>query len=268
MTVFEYDSYTKFVTDFIKLQPKKGHGESRRIAQSLGISTTMVSQVLHGSKHFSLEQAFKLCDYIGLRSSLEREYFFNLVQIERAGTHELREYFLNIKESIKNKAQRISQRIPSKKRLTERDLGIFYSKWYYSAVRLLVSIDKYRDIASITKYLNLPRTLITHVIDFLTGVSLLKEENGTLLKGPSTTHTPNDSPLVSRHHNNWRFKAMQRSHLLQDHELMFTCPMSLSKKDIVKLRKHIVNFIDSSCKIIDDSRPEKLMCFNIDYFEV
>ncbi len=69
----------------------------------------MVSQVMAGSKDFTLEQAKKVAEYFVL-PKFETDYFLLLVQIERAGTQDLKNYFREKRDEIKKESLKISKR--------------------------------------------------------------------------------------------------------------------------------------------------------------
>ncbi|MBI3336141.1 hypothetical protein HYZ98_01070 [Candidatus Peregrinibacteria bacterium] len=74
------------------------------------------------------------------------------------------------------------------------------------------------------------------------------------------------SLLVNTHHTNWRLRAIERYRLLSDEELAFSCPVSISTKDIKVIREKLASMIEEMGPIIDQSEPETLACLNIDWF--
>src|SRR4051812_25961989 len=110
MSVFQFDEYKAYVQQWIRTKPQGGRGEVMKIAAALGVHSTLVSQVLKGSKDFTLEQAHALSGHIGL-TDLEREYLLALVQRDRAGTAELKRFFIAQLDKLKRQSLRISQRI-------------------------------------------------------------------------------------------------------------------------------------------------------------
>ena len=84
--------------------------------------------------------------------------------------------------------------------------------------------------------------------------------------GPSSTHLEASSPLVSRHHVNWRIKGIEKTTALSSEELFVTLPCSISEKGIEQIRKEIVSVIDRIVRIIDEAPAEQLACLNVDLF--
>lgn len=267
MSIFEFDNYRDFINAYLKTSPKRGHGLLSRIAKHLGVHTTFVSQVFKGLKNLSSEQAIDLTNFLQL-TEMEAEYFILLTQLDRAGTQRLKKFYEKKISEIKTKSQQVTHRLPKDKVLTEEAQKIFYSRWYYSAIRLLTSIPEFQTIDAITAQLNLPRKLVSGVMDFLLDVGMCKEVSGKLLMGPSRTHLEAESIEVGKHHLNWRLKSAERVDSILPEELMFSSPMTLSRKDFEKIRAMIIDTIEEAGTVVDDSPPELLAYLNIDWLEI
>ena len=74
------------------------------------------------------------------------------------------------------------------------------------------------------------------------------------------------STHLIRHQTDWRIKSIQAGEDLSEKELMFTCPVSLSKKDFEKLREEIVQFIKKFLDTVHQSPAEEIACLNMDWF--
>lgn len=267
MSPFDYDSYKEYVNTRIAGMPKNGRGEFRKIAEHLGVHSTLISHIFRGDTELTLEQAVSLAKYWGL-NDFECEYFLNLVQRSRAGTPALRTVIDRRLDQQREQAAQISKRISPQRILDEKDKALFYSEWYYSGIRLLSSVPGFQDTDSIAVKLGLSKTAIHRAVEFLLETGLCKMVDGKLQHAVQTTHVPADSPLASRHHKNWRLKAMERYPNLGPSELAFTMPVTLSLADAKKVRKMIVNFIQDIDKVFDSSPSEKLSCLNIDWIDV
>ncbi|MES2769577.1 MAG: TIGR02147 family protein [Bdellovibrionota bacterium] len=266
MNIYEFISYKTYLKAWLKALPKKGHGESRRIAEALGISTTMISQVLNGEKNFNLELASDLCDYLGLNEK-ETDYFFLLVEFERAGTHRLKQKLKKKIERLKIQASVLKERLEKDKELTDHDKATFYSSWIYSGIRNLIATDTSLTIDSISQRLQIPRNQIQKILDFLLESGLCELKQNKYLVGAKRTHLGNDSPLVTKHHQNWRMQGFNKMIFAEDKNLFYTAPMSLSKEAAQKIRQELPAFIEKINKWVVDSDSEIVRCLNIDFFE-
>lgn len=250
--------------------PRNGHGEFRRIATHLRLHSTMVSQIFRGDRELTAEQAWSLCEYLGL-NDLESDYFLALVDLSRAGTESLKQRIRRKLQEIRERALQVGNRLPQAATLTDAEKAIFYSVWYYSAIRLLTSIPEFQSVDALSNRLDLPKSLVSQVVEFLLSVGLCVEEDGKLKMGPSRTHIGADSPLIGRHHANWRFKAIERVGRVSkssESELIFTSPLTIATRDAAEAREILLQAIEKISARVEGGDPEKLFCLNVDWFEV
>ena len=85
--------------------------------------------------------------------------------------------------------------------------------------------------------------------------------------GPKSTHLEADSPLVTRHHLNWRVKGMEKMGNLSNDELFLSLPCSMSEKAMREIRSELVKSIERVTEIVDSSAEDQLVCLNIDLFK-
>lgn len=267
MTLFEHTSYKKFLQERLKSMPRRGHGELRKMAQALRIHTTRMSQIYRGNVHLSFEQAAELCHYLGLTQN-ETEYFFCLLQFERAGSQNLKKTLLKQMERYRQSSQEVVNRVHRDKILNESEKSFFYSDWIYSGVRLATSIKQFQTIDGLSARFQVPREKLREILDFLVSTGLCVQEDDRYRMGPKSTHLEARSRLVNRHHANWRMKALARHESISTTELIYTCPVSVSGVDQMSIRKSLLNFIEGFNQQVSASVPEeKLACLCIDWFE-
>ena len=264
--IFTYDDFRSYLKAHIKTLPKNGHGEAKRMATHLSVSSTFMSHVLSGSKFLSQEQTSSLSIYLG-HSDLESEYFYYLVQIERAGNQSLRKFFEKKLDEIKDKSHSLSERVKFKKDLTEEQKSIFYSSPFYSAIHLFTSIkDNGVTPEEIQSRFNIDRTKLGKVLKFLKETSLCEQVGSFYKMGTQSTHLAANSPHIVKHHTNWRLRAISAAEELNSNELMYTVNVSLSKKDFERLREEMVANIQKFLETVYASPAEDIATFNMDWF--
>ncbi len=266
MNIYSYDTYKAYVNDWIQVQPNGGYGEYKRLAQALNVSSTMISQVFRGDKHLNLEMANDVCDFLKLEPA-EVDYFFLLVEYQRAGTYKLQQRLLSRILDKRRHYQDLKNRIGSNMTLSEEVKSIFYSSWLYSAVRNLCAVPGYQDAASIAEHLGVPKNLILKIFEFLLEHQLLKMDNNQLVIGPTRTHVPFDSPHVNKHHLNWRMAGIQKMQLKRPEDFYCTFPMSLSQETAQIIREELPAFVQKIDKLVVPSPSETVRCMSIDWFE-
>ncbi|MDD4974826.1 MAG: TIGR02147 family protein [Bacteriovorax sp.] len=266
MSLFDYHDYKKYVNEWIEIQPKNGHGQLRKISQHLGINSVVMSQVFRGERDLTIEQALSVTQFIGL-TTLERDYFLLLVQRARAGTNDLRKVFTKQLDDMKVASQALKNRIKHEA-FTDEDRATFYSHWYFSAIRLGVSIPEHNQLTKIADHLNLERSLVAKVVEFLLKNKLIVEKKNKLDMGPQVTHVGHDSPFVNRHHSNWRLQGLQAMENPREQNLFYTGPMAISHKACEEIRKNLIDTIEKTTKKASQSESEILYCLNIDWFKI
>jgi uncharacterized protein (TIGR02147 family) len=265
MDLFDFDDYKQYVLARLENSPKRGHGQFRVMAEHLRVSSVYISQVFRRDKHLSPEQAYALCELFAF-TGLEREYFFTLVQVGRAGSVDLQNYLRQNLQAIRVRAQNLKTRIAQQKELSDQAQAIFYSNWIYSAVRLLSAIDQPQPVESIAARFRLPANSVNRAIDFLVNEGLCVLENGRLRMGPQVTHLDANSPYIKSRQIQWRTKGFEQMESIPPDELFYTGPMVLGRTDIAIVRKRLVSLIQEVTDMVRKSPNEELACLNIDWF--
>ncbi|MEK6628387.1 MAG: TIGR02147 family protein [Bdellovibrionota bacterium] len=264
MKLYDCKNYKEFVLNRIHSMPKRGHGQFLKISKLLSVHTTMVTHIFKGEANLSIEQALKLCSYLGL-AELESDYFINLVQLARAGDKHTKDYFEQQIEKLRKNSLNLKVRLQAKNVLEDIDQSVFYSEWFYTAVRLLSAINDYQDTSAMAEALDLPLNTVNKVIQFLSQVGLCKQENDKITYAPKDTYVNRNSKYVSQHHRNWRLKLLQKLDQISEDELVFTNPVTISDKDFAVIREELVRLIEKFKKISEPSNPETLCCFTLDW---
>ncbi len=265
MNIFEFDEYKAFFHLMIKSKGSAGRGEYRRIAEVLNVHPTMVSQVLSGTKEFTAEQIVRLAKHYGFSRS-EIQYVILLVDIARAGSVDLRNELLEMKKEMQKKSLQLASRIQASKELTDAQKAVFYSSWIYSAIQIATSLKQVVDFEFLCKRFKLSSDRVREVLTFLKEAGLIIEYEGSLRPGVKSTHLAKGSPFLVKHHANWRIKALEKSEILSEDELMYSVNFSLSYDDFKKLREQMVEFIQKFLRTVHASPEEDVAQFNLDFF--
>lgn len=264
----DFQDYKEYIRAAIAAAPRKGHGQLSRMAEAAQIHKTTLSQILHGNKDLSPEQALRVAQFLSLNSS-DTEYFVLLVLLARAGSADLQTMYRRQIESKRKERLSLANRVTRDRELGEEERAIYYSNWIYSAARNLTAVPGFRRRTELARRLSIEPNYADEVITFLLRTGLCVEKTGELLPGPQMTHLPADSPIVSRHHGNWRVKAMERHpQLNRTRELAYTAPMTLSEADALKVRAMLADLVQRTDEVVGPSPSEKLYCMCLDWFEV
>lgn len=266
LNIYNYLDYRMFLLDWLKQQQSGGHGLKTKLAKQAGISSSMFSQVLMGNKELTLDQAVELLEMLALVTH-EEDYFLQLVELSRVSNHKLKNRILKQLSEKKTKAQKLSERIQNAKELSDLEKGIYYSSWIYGAVRNLSAIDEFGSSQAIAERLQLPVGLVSKVVEFLIENNLCIQDKGRISPGVQNTYLRPESPLVNKHHQNWRVKGFDRMELKRTTDFFFTGPVTLAVEDVSKVRDLLPKFIEEITKIVGPSKSEKGYCLNLDWYE-
>jgi len=265
--IFDYSDYKIFISNWVSSRPKKGRGEYLKMAKAMQMHTTQVSQVFKSTRELTLEQADALSDYLKF-TLLEKRYFLDLVNFQRAGTQKLKTFYKRNLKDIKNEVDRLKNRLKVKKTFSEVEKAIYYADSIYSEAHLLTTIKEMNSIEAIVKRLKKDPAHVEEILQFLLETGLVKVGPKGLEIGDNQIHIDAQSPHVLHHHRNWRLKALQKQSLRDPNDLFYTGPMTLSKEDFDKCKEILRLSLEKIYKIIGPSPSESLYCLNFDFFEV
>ncbi len=267
MDLFLEEDYRAIIKALFAELPNFGHGQASRLARYLGVNTTLVSQVLSGKKHFTEEQVSKTAQFLEFNKK-ESYYLLLLAQLQRTNSDEVKDLLKYQLRQLQNEAKSIKGRVSPKAELTFEQQAVYYSTWLLSAMHTIVSIEGFDTAKKISDKLGVPLNVIQTSLETLLGYGLIITKDGKLKTGPNSTYIPPDSPLVLRHHQNWRQLAGQKVQQNEPLDFYFTGLMSISESDFKLFRAELTELLAKLYKRVDHTKPEHMACLNIDFFKV
>lgn len=266
MNLFEATDYKDFLRAWVEARPGGGRGEYRRMAEILGVSTTLVSQVVNGDKHFSMENANSLCEHLGFNDR-EADFFLLLVEFARAGTHGYRSRLQKRIDHARAEALKLSQRLRNDRDLSPTETATYYSDWTFTATTNFIACAPTTDVDSLARTLHIPRAAAARVLEFLLDSGILVRGESGLDIGAKHTFLKRESPFVSKHHQNWRMQGFQQMAHVRPSDFFYTSPMSMSAETADLIRRELPNFVEKILKWVGPSPSEIVRCLNIDFFD-
>lgn len=265
--IFDFTDYKRFLIHLEATGASLQKGFRSRIAENMGCQNAFVSQVLNGSAHLSLEQGLKLAPFLKLDSQ-EQQYFFWMIEHARAGTTELKSYFLNLMKDLREDHLRLQNRVSAKASLSVEDQNTYYSQWYFSAIHILCTVPHFNSLEKLSASLRLSPSVVRDAVFFLVKIGLLKESHGKLSPGDAQIHLDRASHNISKHHTNWRIKAIDSLGEQKRTDTHYSTVSSLSESDVELIRTRIAAFIEAYVETVKPSKEETLYCFNLDFFKL
>lgn len=266
LDLFSFSDYRSFIKAWLAEARARKASNLSRLAERIGVHTSLLAHVLSGAKNLSFEQATELCEAMNL-TFIERDFFFALLQIERAGSVKLKKYWLEKKEFILAERLKVKSRVGIHHELSAEDKAIYYSSWIYGAFFVSTAIDDGQTLEQIAGRFSVGREKAEEILNLLCRTGICELHGAVYRMGKSVVYLNNDSPLVVKHHTNWRIKAIQKMDNREQTELFFTSPLSISREDFGKIREILAKTVQTSMAICKDSPAEEVYCLNIDFFK-
>jgi uncharacterized protein (TIGR02147 family) len=266
-SVFEFRDYKAYLEHVFSQMPSRGHGIRAQIAKKLRVQPAFVSQVLNSGAHFSLEQTEDLNQFLN-HSEDESECFLLLVQLNRAGSVTLKQRIQKQMDHVSARRADLRSRVQIKRQLSAEEQAQYYSSWHFAAIHILVTIPQYRSVEAIAQYLNLSQARVKVVIEELMELGLLEKSGQEYFPGETLLYLNNEAALISKHHSNWRVRALEALDDLIPENVHFSVVVSVSRNDQKKLRDLIANTIEEFMKVVKSSPEEELNALNIDFFSM
>lgn len=270
MRIQRYSDYRTLIRERLRALKSAGRGKNESLAKALGVSASQVSQILSGSRELSAEHACEVAKFLGL-DELESEYFLSLVQLERTSS-------VALKKLLKTQFDRVCSLLEVREEssslaldgqsLDEADKGVFYSQWYYSAIRQMSSVEGIDTPEKFAARLGLPLKKVKEAIEFLLRTGLCVRKDSRITLGPNRTYTQRGAPFHGRHHLNWRVKALEYLPKEQIQGLSYTAVVSLSHEDALKIREVLYQATERAESMIDSPRLQAVYCLAVDWFEL
>ena len=267
MNIFKFDDFREVIQEKIR-ENKNTRGYRSRMAEAANFQRSFLSHVVNGHVSITPEHALQLAHFWEL-SSLETEFFLNLVHLERSQSKFTKKYYLEklikIKEEQLNLTNRLEMKSDSIKIEWQR---IYYSSWHWTAIHLCTSIPNFQTVSSISAKLRIDEPVVSRVLNQLEKMSLVikKGNRWTILK--RHVHLEAKSGLSAMNHFNWRQRAIADVQEVENPGLHYSVLYGLSQKDADKIKNMLVEFISSAKKVVDPSPEENLFCFLCDFFPV
>ena len=266
-SVFEFTSYRKYLAEALPTSGKERGGRAR-LAEHLGCLSGFVSLVIGGGAHFSPEHAIRASTFLK-HDEEEKEFFLLLLQQERAGSKDLENHYGKKIRAMLQKRREIRDRIKAKTTVSERDQATYYSSWLYSAVHLCLFIPHLKNKAAIASHLGVATNKVGEVLQFLREPGMAEANpDGTFRGKPIRAHLAADSPLIARHHVNWRMKAIQSLDAPKASVMHYSAAFSLSQTAAEKIRTVLLEAIQETEPLLKEAEDKTLYVMGIDWFEI
>jgi len=266
VSIFECSDYREY------LQSKTGDptlkkGVKSAMARALGCQPTYITHVLSGRANLSLEQA-ELANKFFAHAKDEGQVFLLMVLRDRSGTHTLKANFQEQIDAILANRLVLTKRLGQRNVLSEDQRALFYSIWYFLAAQIGLTIPGWRTQDALAKNLGLSPGKTAEILQFLCENGIAQKEGSQFVPTETLIRLGKDSHHILKHHMNWRLKAMESLEHESVTDLHYSGVVSLSQKDVVRIKNALLDQLKENLKVIADSKEEKLFGLNIDFYDL
>lgn len=267
ISIFDHRDYRDYLEKLLEERSQGRRGLRGELAQAIGSQNAFVSQVLGKRSHFNLEHAERVNLFVQ-HNEEEAHFFLLMVQRTRAGTRSLQAYFDKQMEQVIQQRLILKNRFKVATELSAEDQATYYSSWLYGAARVMVSIGAFQTREALAKRLGISLATASDVLEFLLSRNLITQTGERFDTSTARMHLGADSPLVARHHTNWRMRAIQALDEKRPNNLHYSSVLTVSNDDAYKIKKLYVDFIEKVREITRESKEEDGFVFNADFFRL
>jgi len=267
-TLFEAKDYKAYLAK--RLAPTgEGRGLRTRLAKALGCQPAHISQVLAkgASAHFSLEYAVVIDEFLR-HSPEESQFFLLMVHRDRAGTKKLFAYYESQMQQIRENRTEVRRRISVKEAVPAEYHDTYYSSWIYAAVHVMLSIPRLQSVKALSEHLHLPADYLGRLLSFLEAAGLARATGGRWEITQKRIHLGPDSPLIARHHTNWRLRGIQSCERAAKEDLHYSAVFTLSEEEVVQVREIFLKSLAEAERVLIQSKEETTFGICMDFFRV
>lgn len=260
--LFDFTDYREYLNSALSERGKK-----KQFAEFIACQTTFLSSVLAGQVNMSLEHAMRAAEFFELNEK-ETHFLMLIVQYEKAGTQNLKNYYWRQIETLKLEQSKISNRVTTHDTIPLHEQAIFYNSWIYVGIHILCAVPEFQTRRALANRIRIPAAQLNSIIDFMLGQGMIREDGDKIVQGPSRVHLPKGSPFLVKHHSNWRMKAIQSFDYERENDMHYTMVMSLSKKDVAKMQEFILELVSNTDTLIKTTGDEIVYSLCVDWFQV
>ncbi|HWU43219.1 MAG TPA: DUF4423 domain-containing protein, partial [Bdellovibrio sp.] len=169
---------------------------------------------------------------------------------------------------ILSSRKEIQERVQAKNRLSEVEQTTYFSSWLFSAVHMCLMIPDLQEISQISRYLGISVGSARRVLDFLVEHGLAEYKGDRVIAGPARIHLSRTSPLVAKHHTNWRMRAIESLDEPKPSDMHYSLVMSASPEAAEKIRDILLDAIQKAEPVLKATQDEGIYVLNMDLFGV
>lgn len=263
--IFEYKDYRRLIKDTLDSE-RFGRGSQAQLADHLNVKSSFISQVISGKQDFNLESAYKTAEFLGL-NPIETRFFLLLIQLERAGTVELRRHFQEQIDEVLVQQNKIQSHVSREQKvLSDEDMLDYYSSWHTIAIHLAVRNPEIKDQSDLSKLLGIEPRQVRESLALLERLKFIEREKNGWKTTNQSFHFGKDSLALKNHHKNWRLEAIRSLQGQDPKDIHYSAVLSIDEKAASEIRNILLKSISACDPHIKEAADKKVHALTIDFF--
>ncbi len=265
-SLYDYDDYKLFLVDWLEYYDLK----KTDLAQSLGVQSSFLSQVLNGVKNITLEQAHKFCDSNNFDFD-KSDYFLLLIQLRKHDSPEIINHFKKQLEQKRSKYKDYEKKLDPKT-YNDENFKTYSSRWYYGAIHTLLTPENNVDVQSLCTKLKISKRLVQTALEDLLNFGYIEENNGKFFASKDKEFIVlKPGADLTDYHTTWRVKVLKE---LENNSLqknaMSTNLIYVTDEMAIKIRDLILEANNKAYELAqkDDNKGHGLYAITTDFFRV
>lgn len=271
MNFYQYYEYKSIVRDYLKTPlMKKRRKNWSALGKFLNVNSSNLSRIFSGERDLSLDQAYGVCDFFSWEE-MESDYFLFLVMRSRAQSESFR-------KKIDKKLDRL--RYEMEKQQTEYSLEKggaqvsdtaklqLFSDWTTLAVAMLTDIPGHQNPNKIAQRLSLTESRVQTILKTLVETKVCTQNPDGTYRYLGSSFLEKNSPIMAAYLTQWRLRSISGLSSRNERDIHTSSVASVSTQDYERIRSEIQQFRKRFIEIAKESKPEMLICLNLDWFEV
>jgi uncharacterized protein (TIGR02147 family) len=257
--IFEYTDYRFFLKDYYSFNKKNNRGFSyRSFALQAGVAPSLLKDVVSGRRHLTLKIMEKYAGAMQL-SAREKEYFRILVEFVNAKSNQK-------KNEVFNRMMHLRRRT-NLTFLDEKQYE-FFSNWYYSAIRELITLPEFRE-----NYDWIARAITPHIttgqakktIEVLENLKLIRRNGSGKLELSDTVISSKaemSSMLLRNFHHSMIQLGQDALERFETHEReISSLTLGVSASCYENIKRKIRNFKEEILNlVVEDTSDSQTVC--------
>jgi hypothetical protein len=114
----------------------------------------------------------------------------------------------------------------------------------------------------------MPLEIVGKVLHFLEENGLVRKEGDRYLPTQTWVRIDKNSPLIVKHHTNWRQKAIQNLEQEAQGDLHYSGVFSIDAATAYRIKDNFLETIKTQAKLCEAAKEEDLYIIGVDFFSL